>query len=45
MNWDALFTLEGHGAYVWSSFGVCFTLMAAEVASLRRRTRKAERRA
>ena len=43
MNWNTL--MEGHGAYVWSSFGMCFTLMAAVLASLRRRIRRAERRA
>ena len=43
MNWDALFAIEGHGAYVWSSFGMCFALMTAEVAGLRQRIRRAER--
>jgi heme exporter protein CcmD len=37
MNWDALIGMNGHGAYVWSSFGLCVALMAAEVLRLRRR--------
>ena len=44
MSWRDLFAMEGHGAYVWSSFGTCFALMAAEVVGLRRRLRRAERR-
>jgi len=45
MNWDALLAMKGHGGYVWSSFGMCFALMAAEVGSLRQRLRRAERKA
>lgn len=41
MNWPAFFTMDGHGAYVWGSFGLCFALMAAEVLGLRRRARTA----
>ena len=37
MNWPAFFTMNGYGAYVWGSFGLCFALMAAEVFELRRR--------
>jgi heme exporter protein CcmD len=44
MNWDVLFAIGGHGAYVWSSFGMCFMLMAAEVISLRQLIRSAGRR-
>ena len=44
MNWNALFAMEGHVGYVWSSFGMCFMLMAAEVISLHQRIRSAERR-
>ena len=43
MSWEAVFAIEGHGGYVWGSFGMCFALMAAEVTGLRRRLRKAER--
>ena len=41
MSWNALCATEGGGAYVWGSFGMCFTLMAAEVVGLRRRIRRA----
>jgi heme exporter protein D len=44
MNWDVLFAMEDHRVYLWSSFGMCFMLMAAEVISLRQRLRSAERR-
>lgn len=37
MNWEVLFDMNGHGAYVWGSFALCVALMAAEVLRLRRR--------
>ena len=39
MNWESLIAMNGHGAYVWSSFGLCLALMAAEGFGLRRRIR------
>lgn len=39
MNWNAFLATIGHGVYVWSSFFLCFALMAAEVFRLRRRIR------
>ena len=37
MNWEAFIAMNGQGAYVWSSFGLCIGLMAAEVSGLHRR--------
>ena len=39
MNWDLLWTSADGSGYAWSSFGLCFALMAAEVVRLRRRVR------
>ncbi len=39
MNWDAVIAMNGFGGYVWSSFGLCAALLAAEVIGLRRRIR------
>ena len=44
MNWRDLFSMEGHGAYVWGSVGMCVALMIAEVIWLRQRIRNVERR-
>lgn len=37
MNWEVLFDMNGHGAYVWGSFALCVALMVAEISGLRRR--------
>lgn len=44
MNWQAFLAMDGYGPYVWSSFGLCFALMAIEVFRLRRRIRSRERK-
>ena len=36
-SWSDFFAMGGYGLYVWGSYLVTFTLMAVEVAALRRR--------
>ena len=42
-TWSEFFAMGGYGLYVWGSYAVTFALIAAEVASLRRRHRVALR--
>lgn len=44
MNWDALFSLQGHGPYLLGAYGVTLALIAWEAGTLWRRAR-ARRRA
>lgn len=41
MNWDTLFSLQGHGPYILGAYGVTFALMAWEVLAVWRRSRRA----
>jgi heme exporter protein D len=44
MNWGGLvefFRMGGYGFYVWSSYGMCAALIAAELWSARARRRRA----
>ena len=42
-TWSEFLAMGGYGLYVWGSYAVTFTLIAAEMASLRRRQRVALR--
>ena len=42
-TWSEFFAMGGYSLYVWGSYAVTFALIAAEVASLRRRQRVALR--
>ena len=44
MNWDTLFSLQGHGPYILGAYGVTLALMALEVFVLWRRGRRTARR-
>lgn len=41
MSWSEFFEMGGYAFYVWGSFGVALSLMAAEVLLLRRRRKRA----
>lgn len=41
MNWDTLFSLQGHGPYILGAYGVTIALMAWEVLAVWRRARRA----
>ncbi|GEM_PF-537025 len=41
MNWDTLFSLQGHGPYILGAYGVTIALMAWEVLAVWRRSRRA----
>jgi heme exporter protein D len=40
-SWSDFLAMGGYGVYVWGSYLVALTLMASEVAALRRRGRAA----
>ena len=40
-SWSEFAAMVGYGPYVWGSFGVTALLLAAEVAQLRLRARRA----
>jgi heme exporter protein D len=37
MNWSALFSMGGYAVYVWGSYFLTVTAIAAEIALVRRR--------
>lgn len=42
IDWQLLWHMDGHGAYVWGSYGMALALVAAEAMALwtRRRTNR-----
>ena len=40
-SWSEFFAMGGYATYVWGSYAVTFAILAAEMAQLRQRGRKA----
>jgi len=40
-NWSDFWAMGGYGGYVWGAYGVTFVLLAAEIALLKGRRRRA----